>query len=204
MSFARDSESPGSAASFASIDTEDIPIEQLILHTQLTQDLADLIAAGTVWSFDELDLAPIRPQDRLKPVQEWGQNAEDWVTCMRKMKSSGKYIKELNAFLVWFEAQPKCTEADLLSGLKKYIQINFDEDQTAQADRKASTTMRSTFSILTKWWKYSGRGDLKMQAPIIGDELTEWDKEHVIKKAPVFTMGNMGKRVSFFTIYRHI
>ncbi|KAJ1398961.1 hypothetical protein B484DRAFT_406478 [Ochromonadaceae sp. CCMP2298] len=100
MSFARDSESPGSLPSIDTVDTEDIPIEQLMMHTQLTQDRDDLIAAGTVWSFDELDLAPIRPQDRLKPLREWGQNAEDWLTCMKKMKSSGKYIKELNAFLV--------------------------------------------------------------------------------------------------------
>ncbi|KAJ1439739.1 hypothetical protein B484DRAFT_427600 [Ochromonadaceae sp. CCMP2298] len=70
MSFACDSESPGSLPSIDTIDTEDIPIEQLIMHTQLTQDLDDLIAAGTVWSFDELDLAPTRPQDRLKPMRD--------------------------------------------------------------------------------------------------------------------------------------
>jgi hypothetical protein len=129
MSFARDSESPGSLPSFDTIDTEDIPIEQLIMHTQLTQDLDDLIAACTVWSFDELDLAPVRAQ--VGPLREWSQNAEAWLTCMRKMKSNGKYKKELNSFLVWFEAQPKCEEADLLAAVKKYIQINFDEDQTA-------------------------------------------------------------------------
>jgi hypothetical protein len=78
------------------------------------------------------------------------------------LKSGPKYIKEVIDLVLDHEARLNPTEENLLPNLKLYILDNFDEEKTAVADKKTPTTMRSTFSILTKWWKYTGRGHLKM------------------------------------------
>jgi hypothetical protein len=200
--FARDSASPDLSLemSKASIDTEDVPIIQRIYAHEMTQEFESLLApdANMDWSFEREDYEVIQdlPTEALWttiPQYEWGQTAPDWISFLNTFKSANTYIKELNRYLVYHEMQPIATEESLLPNLKNYFNDNFDPEKTDPKDRRAPPTMRSAFSVLKKFWLYNTRGDLKLQAPLVGDKLNTWSKEWTTTKAPVFTKSNLGK-----------
>ncbi|KAJ1381364.1 hypothetical protein B484DRAFT_411761 [Ochromonadaceae sp. CCMP2298] len=178
MSFAKDSASPGAS----SVASEDVPIQQVIFATQMGLHFEDLLDDDELeWSFEREAL--MNPGFR-------GQNLPDWVDMAASLKSGPKYIKEVIDLVLDQEARLNPTEENLLHNLKLYILV--DDEKTAVADKKAPTTMRSTFSILTKWWKYTGRGDLKMQAPLVSDKLNDFEKDYCTTKSPTFTKPDMG------------
>jgi hypothetical protein len=47
--------------------------------------------------------------------------------------------------------------------------------------------------MFVKFWLHTGRDDLKMQAPIIEDNISKWEKSHSVKKAKSFTKEQLGK-----------
>jgi hypothetical protein len=201
--FARDSASPPSPIdmSRASIDTEDVPIQERIYAHEMTQEYEGLLAAdaGTDWSFERENYEYLQPDVPTAalwttlPQGDWGQNAPDWISFLDTFKSAPCYIKELNRYLVYHEMQPIVTEESLLPNVKSYFNDNFDETKTDAKNRRAPPTMRSAFSVLKKFWRYSARGDLKQLAPLVGDKLNTWDKEWTTTKAPTFTKGDLGK-----------
>lgn len=49
------------------------------------------------------------------------------------------------------------------------------------------TTLRTWFSILKRFFEFTGRGDLELQVPLCLANFKQWDKSHRVKKASVFT-----------------
>ncbi|KAJ1442884.1 hypothetical protein B484DRAFT_389849 [Ochromonadaceae sp. CCMP2298] len=172
MSFAKDSASPDAS----SVASEDVPIQQVIFATQMGLQFEDLLDDDELeWSFEREAL--MIPVPKGIPKFELGQNLPDWVNMAASLKSGPKYIKEVIDLVLDHEARLNPTEENLLPNLKLYILDSFDEEKTAVADKKTPTTMRSTFSILTKWWN---------------DKLNDFEKDYCTTKSPTFTKPDMG------------
>jgi hypothetical protein len=200
--FARDSESPRTS----SIDTEDLPIEQVIMTSQLDRDFRQMFQADEAEEQDEWVYLQSDDEEganeyvfvgpALVPTREWGQNFPDWVDFNKTFPSSDKYIKEITRFLCYHEARENCGEEHLLESVKAYFTDNMDPEKTAEEDRRAPTTMKGVMSMLMKFWLYTQRGDLKRLAPLIIDKLKTWSKSYKITKAPVFSKRDMSKYIT--------
>jgi len=62
---------------------------------------------------------------------------------------------------------------------KRYFDYKNSELNEEGDRRYSATTLRSWFSIFFAFWKHTGKGDLKMQCPIIDDNIKKWGKTQV-------------------------
>jgi hypothetical protein len=173
-------------------DFEDRPIESIILQEDCDADLERLLA-------EELDIAWIHEGSLPELRNQWGMELPIYVQFEETFPSAPKYRKEVIKVLVFHEAQADCAEADLITNITEYFKqsyMNSLEDAEEVEDGLpglASTTLRSVLSMLCKFFRYTGRGDLKLQAPLIVDRLASWDKQHVTKKSHTLSRQNLCK-----------
>ena len=66
--------------------------------------------------------------------------------------------------------------------------------------RYSPTSFQSWHSILWQYLRYSGKGDLKREAPLIQDSIKKWMKTHTILKASTFRQNDLGT-YGYNTIY---
>ncbi|KAJ1398056.1 hypothetical protein B484DRAFT_406779, partial [Ochromonadaceae sp. CCMP2298] len=188
--FAMDSESPP----FPYINPEDRPIEQIMFNTQMNIQMEEFLAMDNVPSNAFVQVAQDRPSADLwtgYPRSEWGQNKPDWVSGLSNFKSAPVYRKEINRFLLYHESQRSPSEQKILPNLKTYFSDNFDDDKTPKDQQRAAPTMRSVFSVMKKFWRYTERGNLMLKAPLICDQLNTWDKAHTTNKAEVYSRADL-------------
>ena len=126
-------------------------------------------------------------------LQEYGQNSSDWleIVSSNNMRSGPIYQKFIINLLQWKE---KCFDKsgfrtdDLNECVKEYFS---EKHKLVDADTgkllHAATSMMSWFSILKKFYKYTKRGILAQEVPLVEDNIRFWAKEHVVKKAVTFT-----------------
>ncbi|KAJ1401803.1 hypothetical protein B484DRAFT_437743, partial [Ochromonadaceae sp. CCMP2298] len=198
MSFANDSASPV---------REDMPIQTLIeldemdreIDAFLDQDDIDQMLLDTQDDDEILDTA----ENGLR--EDWGVSDPNLLTFFENFKSSKKYIVEHTKFLLFHEKQTACSEADLIPNIVKYFKDSYAKKTNrpgATADGlqdiklKASTTLRGVFSVLIKFWQYTGRGELKKLAPLVTDLLGQWDKDHRTKQSATFTREHITRLLS--------
>jgi hypothetical protein len=147
--------------------------------------------------------------EHLELRAHWGLKSKDWVAFGKTFPSIGKYEKEIVRYLSYHEAQEKCREQDLLDNMKAYFDEMYYLKDRSEAEAAAdptrlalsSPTLRSIHSILLKFWRYTKRGNLKIQTPLILDTLTSWDKAHALTQAGTFSKEEMGKHCTYLMHY---
>jgi hypothetical protein len=112
-----------------------------------------------------------------------GRDHPSWIAFLEGFGSKDAYKKRVDDFFQW---QASVDGDDLVAKLIQYFKTQHDGGL-------APTTLRSWFSMFVKFWLHSGRGDLKLLAPIIEDNLSKWEKNHSVKKSKTFTKEQLGK-----------
>jgi hypothetical protein len=176
MSFANDSASP------VSVGREEMPIQTVIELDEMDREITAFLDQDDI---DQM-LLDIQGDDEIKDTgenglrQDWGTSDPMLLHFYKHFKSAKKYKVEQKRYLIFHEQQTTCSEADLIPNIVKYFKMSYTKktDQPgATADglhnikMKASTTLRGVFSVLIKFWQYTGRGDLKKLAPLVTDLL---------------------------------
>ena len=126
-------------------------------------------------------------------LHDYGQYNDHWIGFLNGIKSSKVYTERVNHFLLWQHNNCMCT-TDLLPNMIDYFKFHHDAtNATTGKPTHAPTSLTSWFSILKKFWKYIGKGNLEDQAYMIVDNLRQWDKTHEVTKATTFTKEELGK-----------
>jgi hypothetical protein len=224
--FEEDSRSPDTPVE-SPINREDMPINQMLLMDAMNIDIGVLLAEDDL-AEDDLD-----PDDLAMPELEddddddddqgadtdeeglrerWGLDHPHLLRLWRSFASTDKYKKTIVTFLLFHEAQPKCTEADLIENMVAYFEHSYKKktdvpEVSAEAllniKLQASTTLRGWLGIFTKFLAYTERGVLKQKATIVTDLLTAWDKDHTTKQSATYKKDQMGEQQYslYYTMY---
>eukprot|EP01036_Dinobryon_divergens_P033151 gene33151-42874_t len=80
---------------------------------------------------------------------------------------------------------------DILFRLKTYFQVHHDLRKADGKPHFAPTAFRPWFSMFFKFWKLSGKGDLKSLAPLLYEDLTTWETGYQEAHASDFTREEM-------------
>jgi hypothetical protein len=173
-------------------DFENRPIEGIILQQRCDEDFERLLEGGEDPNYiEELELRELR--------RPWGLEKPIYVQFKETFPSAKKYRKEVVKVLVFHEDQVKCEEEDLVTNITEYFKQSYlaslEDAEVVEGGLPplASTTLRSVLSMISKFWKYTGRGDFKLAAPLIVDRLASWDKQHVTKKSKTLTTENLSE-----------
>lgn len=109
-------------------------------------------------------------------LPDFGQSSANWLSFLKDFKSAAIYEGRLQDFL-WHHVTSR--SSDLVASVVNYFDCAHDASF-------APNTLRSWFSVLMKFWRYSGRGDLKNVCPLVLDNLRKWDKQHTVHRASIF------------------
>jgi len=121
-----------------------------------------------------------------------------WDSFLKDFKSKRLYEQRIQDFAAFiFRSTGKKLlefECDELIGLLiRYFDFNHGLKNPEGTQKYAGTTLRSWFSIFLKFWRYTGRGNLREQALIIEDNIGKWEKEQTVVKEQ---LGEFGKRIA--------
>ena len=114
-----------------------------------------------------------QPLATSKPLVEFTENHPDWLEFLINFESRDIYKKRIDDFFNWQRLQ--IDDKDLLGRLKDYFHFFHDKKKEDGSSHYAPTIFRSWFSIFTKFWLMTGRGDLKLQAPVLYALFTTWE-----------------------------
>jgi hypothetical protein len=131
---------------------------------------------------DEFDVVDITD------LQEDGQSHPDWLEVTSRLKSGEHYKERILHFLKW-KKENSDTQITLLESVNNYFKCYHDQTKTVGLEivsHYAPTVFRSWFSIMFKWFKFSGKGDLKKLAPLLYDNLTTWETGYIQGHANYF------------------
>ena len=106
-------------------------------------------------------------------LPEYGQSNRDWLISTNALSSGGLYRSRVLHFLRFHHKEGG---VDMIEDLKSYLVHHKEETETNSATgvilpKYSPKTLNSWYSMIKKWWKYCGRGNLDMQAPLIGKSL---------------------------------
>lgn len=131
--------------------------------------------------------------ERDAACEKYGFYSASWVSFLRDFASAEKYKQRVLNFLIWANRR-NVEPAGLTLSLIDYFDARHKET-VGDGDpdlRYAGTTLRGWLSIFSKFWKYSGKGDLKKDAAVIEDNISKWEKNQVVDKANTFEMDDLG------------
>jgi hypothetical protein len=136
---------------------------------------------------------------------DYGQHSNpSWLSFLRQFPSAKKYSQRIQDFLHFHEARSQGhSDKNLKDSMLLYFTEKHEEKQNDE-NRYCPTTLRSWLSMLTAFWKHTGRGDLKMQMPILEDNISKWERTHTTRKAKTFTEENLSKDALNILISREI
>ena len=166
----------------------------------LTQEAAELLA-GLASEVNNADEIPINND---LPFPDYGQlSAFSWKSYIFKFKSAKIYVARIEDFFLYLRHTGKEGIQDqqaLEEALVEYFDYNHQlVDEDGNPKYKGSQ-FRGWFSMFIAFWKHTKRGDLKINFPILLDNLKKWEKELVTVKAKTFTEDNLGMS-SFIFIF---
>ena len=107
----------------------------------------------TAWEALELENTPA------EEVINYGQLHPDWITFLTTFGSAKAYRKRVDHFIFWQSLL--IDDRDQLARLKDYFFHHHAIKREDGIPLYAPTAFRSWFSIFSKFWLISGRGDLK-------------------------------------------
>jgi hypothetical protein len=116
------------------------------------------------------------------------RTSPSWVSFLKGFDSAKQYVKQVEMFLDYPE-----TNASMHESLNEYFDHMHEQvsilkkDEGKNKPRFASTTMRSIFAMLKKFFLHTGRAAIWKQSI-----LSKWDKHHVVKQAMYFTQEDLG------------
>jgi hypothetical protein len=110
------------------------------------------------------------------PVDEMN-GFPSWDSFLRGFKSAPMYVQRIEDFMRWKSSFGE--DISLEAKLIRYFDYKNSELNEEGDRRYSATTLRSWFSIFFAFWKHTGKGDLKMQCPIIDDNIKKWGKTQV-------------------------
>lgn len=117
----------------------------------------------------------------------------NWVGFLQGITKRESYKARVLHFLAWKKANNKVDENQAI--------IDYFETYKPRAEGEpdrpsyAASTLRSWFSILSSFWYYTERGDLKGKAKLADVRISQWQKQHKVKKAKVFNRNDLGNNL---------
>ena len=116
-------------------------------------------------------------------------------------------LEQWHSFLSGFGAQRACIDkffswrasydtvnTSLHMSLLKYFDFQREQLNNDNQRMYAPTTMRGWLAIFSRYWAFTGRGDLKMLCPLLETNLSKWEKTYKVKKAYTFEKEHLGKQ----------
>ena len=114
---------------------------------------------------------------------------------MSDFASAKEYKARVIDFLLWFQASKFKPENEsflnptngLELGLIQYFYHSRSQNKTTGEPMYCAGKLRGWFSIFLKFWKFTGKGNLRTKCNIIEDEIGKWEKLEDVKQSMVFS-----------------
>ena len=119
-------------------------------------------------------------QDRGIDLSTFGLNDPSWVSFLKDFASATIYQNRIKNFLVFYTDEEEYRNSlSMEASLISYFEVNHDKGN-------APSSLQSWFAMFKKFWKYTGRGDLMLKAPLIQDNIKKWTKDSEVTQATTF------------------
>lgn len=113
-----------------------------------------------------------------------GMHNPNWIAFLEGIGKRETYKNRVLHFLAWKKSNNKTDENQaVIDYFECYKPLTQGEPQRPSY---AATTLRSWFSILSSFWTYTNRGDLKKDAKLADVRISQWQKHHKKRKAKTF------------------
>jgi len=133
----------------------------------------------------------------VEELQNFGQRNQSWLSCMEGFKSASIYNDRIIHFLRWMQANQSQFETrdgvSLEMALDAYFLLMRAQVNAEGKPAHCANTMRCWFSIFLKFWKITGRGNLRTRCVLIEEKLSQWAKTEDVKQSKVFSEEDIGK-----------
>ena len=128
-------------------------------------------------------------------LEEYGQNSPSWQAVMSDFASAKEYKARVIDFLQWFQGckfnvgnESFLNPANgLETGLIQYFYHSRSQRKPTGEPMFCAGTLRGWFSIFLKFWKFTGKGNLRKKCTLIEDEIGKWEKLEDVKQSLVFS-----------------
>jgi len=118
-----------------------------------------------------------------------GMNNLNWIAFLEGIDKREMYKDRVLYFFAWKKANNKTDENQaIIDYFECYRPLTEGEPKRPSY---AATTLRSWFSILSSFWTYTGRGDLKKDAKLADVRITQRQKKHKKRKAKTFNRNEL-------------
>ena len=142
-------------------------------------------------------------------TDSYKRDAASWVSFLKDFKSRASYMKAVDEFAAFHTAKSHSSSEDhysidcLNATIIEYFDHLHDLPHPKKEEQKkfCSTTLRSEYAKLKKFFLHTGRGDLDTTVPIITSNINKWDKAHTVTKAKVLTKEQLSK---FVIVIKHL
>lgn len=154
--------------------------------------MEDHLAEEIGESESEMEEIPDDPSETENVDQEAeGMKNPNWTAFLEGITKRDVYEKCVLRFLAWKKAK---NLEDEIQAINDYFEC-YKPLSEGEPDRPhyAATSLRSLFSILSSFWLYTNRGDLKKLAKLADVRIAQWQKHHKKRKARTFTKSELGK-----------
>lgn len=122
----------------------------------------------------------------------YGQLTPSWIDAMKGFSSANMYRQRVIFFLQYYDRR-KLEFSSIEAALVQYF---YDSRNTPKVVGKpeskyCGTTLRGWFSIFLKFWKFTGKGNLRASCSCIEDNIGKWEKTESVRTALVFDEQNL-------------
>jgi hypothetical protein len=157
-----------------------------------SEDWLFLLSQDELLESEILEDTPILLDIPAAVLEDIGQNNEDWLDFLLHFPSAKGYNSRVLHFLEW--KMLNIEGDDIITCLKRYFWHHHDAKKTVEGIEKnvhAPTVFRGWFSMFCKFWKVTGKGNLRDKCPALYESFTDWETGYTQKHAHEFTKEDM-------------